>query len=1655
MFIWGLNPKFQSLKGMFILNFLFLYLLRHSTYLQNISTKLFPIQHCRIRGARFLPACLGGSNESRRLPLESFRRLPTSDDPFTFSDEDPDSEIGVSRHLYREYPSQKWIPEAQASWLSHALFLWVGGLLNLGAQKSLEHDDLWDIVPQDEASRVSASFQDQLQATQDDFGGFDGAPRQGRVGKAMWKMHRQRFILAGIVKLIHDAIMFTGPFLLELLLKHVQSGGGGWIGLGYACALALSAVLETLTVNVYFHTLFRICLHLKTELVDMLYGKSLRISAAAKSEMGTGAVVNLQSNDASKLWSLPQYLHMLWSGPVQIIAVMALLVRIIHFIPAMVGLAVTVALIPLSALVAKALARIRKKVVALTDARVKMCSEVITGIKAIKLYAWESPYKQRILELREKELAEIRKSALIGTWNNILWQGGPILISMGAFLTYTAMGYPLTAAVAFPALSLFNLLRFPVMMFPTQLMNIVNAKVALDRIQKFMEAEEMVQSPLLPAAKNSSQINNNGSGGGSTGSQSSNNSTNSADNTATTTSTSNNNNDYNYNGHKENLSSVAVAIRGSPSFAWSSTSPPLLHNIHFEIQAGQLVIVVGSVGSGKSSLLAALLGEMCMVKNNNRTAGGGGGGGVGYGGTTKGSVMVAGTVAYTQQDPWIQNASLKNNILMGMDSTNASTTTATTTTSTTTSLFSPTTSPASSFYHKVLEACALLPDIDMLPAGDATEIGEKGVNLSGGQRHRVALARACYADADVYMLDDPLSAVDAHVGRHLFDKCLCGLLRNKTRILVTHQLQYLGAADVVLVVNDGRIAEMGSYKELIEKGIDFHQFELAAVKKEGKNENKVAEEGGGGGGGGGVVEKIEKGKVDGINTKNAAMLVDEVEVDDEDVELLSRHDVLRDSAAELYMSGGSGGASGASGSNSSENASPLPKSKIVEEDLEEQQRLIEVPLDSSPSSSSVAPSPSPAEMCVTAETGGAVQINYSSYHQTQEQQQQQLQEEEQNLLKKSASEAKINQAAAAQLTKAEERAVGRVNRRVYLRYFAAYGPAFIIPSIIFSLALTERGLQAGQNWWLSIWTEATTTAQATSQAAETTYYMKIYFSIGLISLVFQVSRAVILVLGSITAARRLHESLLSIVLRLPMSFFDSQPTGRLLNRFTKDTEFVDTAIYQSVSSFLSCAVSVLWSLVVVLAVSPGVAVALIPLSWAYSAVQKRYIATSRELKRLDSLALSPIFSHFGETLSGLTTLRAFRAQQRFAAKDAALLNESNRCYWPAQCVNRWLSVRLELLGIVVVFGTAVFVSAVVPTSAGLAGLALTSALNLTGLMNWLVRQTTELEVKMNSVERIIEYDSQPPEAPEIVPSRRPLPDWPPRGAISVQSLVVRYRPELDPVLKGISFQVKPKEKIGVVGRTGCGKSTLMLALYRIIEPSGGRIMIDNIDVATIGLRDLRSRLALVPQDPVIFSGTVRSNLDPFGDAGQGLPISERDTPLWNSLERAGLASAIRALPGQLDSSISEGGGNLSAGQRQLLCIARALLRSARILILDEATSSIDTASDTAVQNTISTAFAECTVLTIAHRLHTIIRSDRILVLDSGEVLEFDTPTALMKQKGGAFKALVDQTNSNNSSSSSSSSSSGNSGGKGSSGGDGGVEASRTALLAAVSAPLDK
>jgi ABC-type multidrug transport system fused ATPase/permease subunit len=1003
------------------------------------------------------------------------------------------------------------------------------------------------------------------------------------------------------------------------------------------------------------------------------------------------------------------------------------------------------------------------------------------GVKAIKLYAWEEPYMKRLREVRRDERLAIRKAQLIGTINTVTFNGGPILVAIAAFWTYTSLGHVITADVAFPALAYFDLLRFPIIMLPMQVMNFINARVALRRLQSFLNAEEVPSIPLSPAATQPNE--------------------------------------------------VAVKIEMG-SFAWDPLTDAIIRDISLSIPAGRLVIVVGPVGCGKSSLLSALLHEMPAIC---------------------GSVSVRGRIAYTAQDPWIQNKTVEGNVLMGMPMDRQR-------------------------YEQVIEACALQSDLAMLPSGDQTEIGEKGVNLSGGQKHRIALARACYANADVYLLDDPLSAVDAHVGQHLMSRCMLHLLKAKTRILVTHQIQFLPEADEIIMMADGTITKQGTYQELIDQGVAFQQVQVSYDAEHQQDADHVSNTTGG--------QKSD--------------------------------DALGKSEASDHSNGERRSTSGTNVS--------MPQ-KAVDAKA----------------------------------TGG-------------------------------------------ELTGQEDRSKGSVSRQVYWTYLRAWGPGLMMPIAFITLAYSERGFQVMQNFWLSIWSQKTTAFEKDIAAGHaevgtfpSRFYMLIYFSFGITSLVLQVVRAVVLVLSTVTASQTLHDNLVAKLLSLPMSFFDTQPSGRIINRFTKDVEACDLSLQQTISSFAVCVTSVTLAILVVAAVTRGVIVlAMLPLGFFYLVVQRYFIATSRELKRLDSIAVSPIFSSFAETLAGLTTIRAFGRQPILAQCNEACMDASSRAWWPIQVVNRWLSIRLEFIGQGLVLGTTVFVTLFIK-DAGMAGLAITSSLSLVGIMNWATRQTTELEMGMNSVERLLEYLAHQSEAPAVIPGRRPPLAWPAAGEIHVTDLVLRYRPDLPPVIKGISFKINRHEKVGICGRTGCGKSTLMLALYRIVEPSGS-IKIDGIEVTQIGLYDLRSRLSLIPQDPVIFRGTVRSNLWPFEDI--------LDSRLWQALQQAGLEATVRGFERGLDAPLEEGGTNLSVGQRQLLCMARALLKKSVVLLMDEATSNVDNETDALIQSTVRSAFAECTVLTIAHRLHTIIDSDKILMMDKGEVVEFASPKELLKRPGSAFRRLV-------------------------------------------------
>uniref|UniRef100_A0A8D2LSH2 Multidrug resistance-associated protein 1 n=1 Tax=Varanus komodoensis TaxID=61221 RepID=A0A8D2LSH2_VARKO len=865
----------------------------------------------------------------------------------------------------------------------------------------------------------------------------------------------------------------------------------------------------------------------------------------------------------------------------------------------------------------------------------------------------------------------------------------------------------------------------------------------------------------------------------------------------------------------------SITVRNA-TFSWSREDPPCLDNIEFTIPERCLVAVVGQVGCGKSSLLSALLGE--MEKRD-------------------GYASLKGTVAYVPQQAWIQNATLKENIVFGRE-------------------------VKESQYRRVIEACALLPDLELFPSGDQTEIGEKGVNLSGGQKQRVSLARAVCSDADIYLLDDPLSAVDAHVGKYIFDKVIGpkGILKNKTRILVTHGVSYLPLMDTIIVMTEGKISEMGSYQELLKQDRAFAEFLRTYASAE---------------------QSVE-------------------------------------SERECCWAG-------------SQEPSTPPG-------FLQQKLLVQLPDDVR---SVFLCRPTDANSPTTKETKHI----------------------ENGMLVKAS---------------------------VYLEYIRAIGLGITFLSVF--LFICNHLASLCSNYWLSLWTDDPV-VNGTQQ--HTDLRLGVYGALGIFQGVAVFGYSMAVSVGGIYASRRLHLDLLYNVLRCPISFFERTPSGNLVNRFSKEMDTIDSVLPQIIKMFMGSAFNVLGACAVILVATPAFAVVVPPLGLVYFFVQRFYVATSRQLKRLESVTRSPVYSHFNETLLGVSVIRAFQEQKRFIRQSDLKVDENQKAYFPSIVANRWLAVRLEYVGNCIVLFAALFaVIARHSLSPGLVGLSVSYALQvITTYLNWLVRMSSEMETNIVAVERVKEYSEKEKEAEWTIKAMAPPSSWPHKGQVEFRDYGLRYRDDMDLVLRNISISIDGGEKVGIVGRTGAGKSSLTLGLFRINEAAEGEILIDGINIAKIGLHDLRFKVTIIPQDPILFSGSLRMNLDPFDQYS--------DEEVWRSLELSHLKSFVTTLPNKLNHECAEGGENLSVGQRQLVCLARALLRKSKILVLDEATAAVDLETDNLIQSTIRTQFEGCTVLTIAHRLNTVMDYARVIVLDRGGIVECGSPAALIQKKGMFYSMAKD------------------------------------------------
>ncbi|XP_069394999.1 ATP-binding cassette sub-family C member 2 [Paralichthys olivaceus] len=1333
-------------------------------------------------------------------------------------------------------------PEVGAPFLRRITFSWFNSMAVKGYKQSLAQDDLWELKEADNTASISQVFQSFMQSSlaaarirlqkrlkkkqqknrakgeEEAFeNGFSNGLSVGirqdvlmmeKKGKkdqkkkngekadfpkswlysTIFKSFKMDFIISAAFKVVQDILVFTGPQILKAMISFIQDKSSyAWVGYLYSLLLLVFAILQSLCLQQYFQRCFLLGIQTRTAIMDAVYKKAIVMSNDHRKESTVGETMNMISADAQCFHDVTSFIHLVWSCPLQIILSIIFLWAEIG--PAsLIGLTIMFLVAPLNVLLTTKSRLLQVDNMKYKDKRLKIMNEILNGIKILKLYAWEPSFQTRVEGIREEELKVMKKFAYFSSVSTLLFTCTPLLVSVLSFAVYVLLSPEniLTPEKAFTSISIFNLLRFPLTMMPMVIAILVQTEVSKNRLEKFLGGEDL-ESNLVQ--------------------------------------------------HDPNVDSAVSVCDGS--FAWERDAEPLLKDVSLDIKPGRLVAVVGAVGSGKSSLISALLGEMHRVK---------------------GFINIQGSLALVPQQAWIQNATVRDNILFGSANDERR-------------------------LQEVIEATALRPDLELLPAGDLTEIGEKGINLSGGQKQRISLARAVYNQADIYLLDDPLSAVDSHVGKHIFDKVIGpnGLLKDKTRLLVTHGISFLPYVDEIVVLLDGVISEVGSYQSLRASRGAFSEFLDIYAQEERKR----------------------------TYSDNSQ--------DTTDLPLVSdSEDAHVDSALE----------------------DAITVTLKRENSRRRSQRY------------------------------GSIRKRKNSCLTKTE----------------SAGESKSGE----KIIEKETMETGQVKFSVYLQYMRAIGWVYSIAAVVCYALLSVT--YVGQSLWLAEWTnDAVTYYNMTYPDSIRDTRIGVYACLGLVQGIFAFLATLLLANGSIAASRILHLRLLRNILRVPMVFFDTTPLGRVVNRFAKDIHTIDEAIPASVRSWIQCLLSVMSTLILIFVATPIFIAITIPLAVVYYIIQRFYLNSSRQLRRLDSVSRSPIYSHFGETVMGLSVIRAYGHQERFLKKNEKVLDENLRSIYPWVVSNRWLAIRLEFLGNLVVFFSALL--AVINREnldSSLVGLSISSALNITQSLNWLVRMNTELETNIVAVERVSEYSVIENEA-EWVNDNRPPENWPEEGKLEFDNYMVRYRPGLDLVLHGVTCDIEGTEKIGIVGRTGAGKSSLTNCLFRIIESAGGRIIIDDIDISTIGLHDLRSRLTIIPQDPVLFSGSLRMNLDPFDR------FSDED--IWRVLELSHLMNYVLGLPEKLQYEVTEGGENLSVGQRQLLCLARALLRKSRILILDEATAAVDLETDSLIQNTIRKEFSQCTILTIAHRLHSILDSSRVMVLDAGKIVEFDSPSNLFDKRG--------------------------------------------------------
>ena len=1274
------------------------------------------------------------------------------------------------------------------------------------------------------------------------------------------------------------------------------------------------------------------------ELNCLIFDKLLVVSPSSRhNKAETGEIVNYVQIDSNQLIRFVTMSPSLITIPISIFAYSFLLFDYLG-ISFSFGLGVLLIFLLINYFMQKTFKKLQKRRQANMDKRLRMTTAILFNLKVLKLYSWDDFFFDRLNDLREIELNTIRKIFNFRNSNQTVFWLSPIMTTIVTIGAYEYLNKETQIENIFVSLGVLNSLQEPVRAIAMIYTSFLETLISLKRIQKFMNQENIKEENIIT------------------------------------------------NDEKTKEEDIMIKIENG-TFSWGAEQKGILNaddedrlvalnlrDINFTVKKGEFVCIIGEVGSGKSSLLNAMLNNMIQVspeevakildarkipddvdhplqivpegklsvalerdstvpKNPMQEI------------TTKieskmenniednpdsnnyNKVYINGSIAYVCQTPFIQNNTLKNNILF-FHEFNAEK------------------------YNKVLKISELLPDLEILKGGDMTEIGERGINLSGGQKARVSIARALYSDSDIYLLDDPISALDAHVGRNIINNVLCDYLKNKTRILVTHAIQYCDRADRIVYMKDGKIEWEGDFQSLEEQ--EFYKNMVIKKKEEEDNlQKKNSEE---------IDFNNKSNNINNdINQEENLNLIDNIRqpnsdrkksIDEEYIDL--KHKQKLDESSMLIEN--------------------LDQEKVVEPLITDEESDKNLDIKKKPSS-----------------------------HKKQD--------EEENITNIGNKE---NEGEIKRITKEEDRVKGKLKGNVYATYFRNNGGALFVITLFFILIFWQ-GLKCGSDLWLVHWKDEESKKDPNERIDWKNFLM--YSGLGISAALFVYLRLLIIYIGSISNSRALHRNMLHHLIKAPINLYhDTVPKGQIFNRLSNDLFKIDIGesfMFYNVSSYSANLIGQ----IVVCAIFQPYCLTLVPFIVILGLLTMRYyLNCSREISRLESISRSPLLNSVNETVFGALTIRAFKLNNYFIDDFRKKADNFLKTRIFLVGIMNWYTLMLDFLSymfiIFLILFSIFFRFDFEPATIGI-------LLNYcVQIQDELVRYLTcrsNLENDMVGLERAIAYTKIIQERPDKMKNDDEIGLWPSEGSIRFENYSVQYRPETEIVLKNLNFEINPREKIGIVGRTGSGKSTIALCLFRILEAKEGKIYMDDVDISQIGLKKLRSNITIIPQDPTLMEGSLKFNIDPLNNhTEKEIEDVMREIGFWYICERN--LEENKNKPDNekgLNMIITENGGNISIGERQLICITRAILRKSKIIIMDEATASIDVNTENIIQKAINNLLKDSTILTIAHRIKTVLNSDRILVLDKGQVVEFDKPKFLLANKNSMFYEFYNNANNAN------------------------------------------